>query len=84
MFCHFIISTPSYHYNIQINNLNCDPTNHFLPFTGENEVVLSQYGGVEYGTWLFNAYDKCLRTGHEKVLIWDHCLGHKSCEHQTL
>ena len=22
--------------------------------------------------------------GCEKVLVWDHCLGHKGCEHQTI
>ena len=84
MFRHYIISKPSYHNNSLIHNLNYGPTNHFLPFTDENEVVLCQYGGVECGIWLFNAYDKCLRMGYEKVLIWDDCLGHKSCEHQTL
>ena len=63
-----------------INNLKYGPTNHFLPFTGENEVVLSQYGGVEGGKWLIHAYNK----GCEKMLSWDHFKGHKSCEHQTL
>ena len=84
MFCHYLISKPSYHNDRWINNLKYGQTNHFLPFTGENEVVLSQYGGVEGGIWLFHAYNKCSRTGCEKVLVWDHCLGHKSFEHQTL
>ena len=39
---------------------------------------------MEGGIWLFHAYNKCLRTGCGKVLVWDHCLGHKSCEHQTI
>ena len=60
MFCLYLISKPSYHNDWQINNLNYGPTNHFLPFTGENEVVLSQYGGLKCGIWLFHAYNKCL------------------------
>ena len=31
----------------------------FLPFTCENEVVLSKYGGMEWGIWLYHAYNKC-------------------------
>ena len=59
---------------------------HFVPFTGKNEVVLSQQVGVDCGILQFHAkpYDNCLRTGCEKLLVCDHCLCHKSCEHQTL
>ena len=67
-----------------MNNLKYGLAIHFLSFTSENEVVLSKYGRVECDIWLFHAQNKCIRTGCEKVFVWDHCLGHKSCDHQTL
>ena len=42
-----------------MNNLKKGQSITFLPITGENEVVLSKYGGMECGIWLYHAYNKC-------------------------
>ena len=34
--------------------------------------------------WTIHSNIKCLRSSCEKMVVLDHCLGHKSCEHQTL
>ena len=58
--------------------LKYGPPIHFVPFISNNEVVLGQYGDLEYGIWLYHAINKCSKTAREKVRVWEHCLGHKS------
>ena len=43
------MSKPSYYNNWQIYYLKYGPLLYFGQYTSKNEVVLRQYGGVEYG-----------------------------------
>ena len=43
------MSKTGYHNNWQIYYLKYGPLLYVGPYIGENDVVLSQYGGVDYG-----------------------------------
>ena len=80
LFCHYIMSKTGYHNNWKIYYLKYGPPFYFGPYIYH---ILSQYGGVEYGIRQIHAYNKCLKTVGEEVLVRHHYLGHRSCENKT-